>query len=332
MITINILKKSLTQFRRSVKFAILLVLATLIIGMLVIYYFKPTYAVSLNDEFIGYTQNKSSLQARINEAITKGEGQNVAFVQIDNMPEYKLCLLKKDIQTNDDEIFSKVVEQGVTYYRYYALLEDNEEKYYVSTFEEAEQVVKDLKDKESTNSDDITILEKYSTSTVEFTDAETCVSELYKKKVVVTYASTGSTGVPATGMNNGAKVELGISLIRPVTGVITSRFGLRSRDNHKGLDIGADYGTPIYAAAAGTVTVSQYGYSGGYGNYIMISHGNGVETLYGHCSELCVSVGEYVSQGQLIARVGSTGLSTGNHLHFEVRVNGVVQDPEYYVY
>lgn len=330
---INIVKKCMTHIKRSIRLTLLIVIAAVIVACLIAYLYKPTYSVTLNGEFIGYTQNKSGLQARINEAIQKGDGQNLAFIQIETMPEYQLCLLKKDVQANDDEIYNKIVGQGTSYYRYYALLEDGEEKYFLPNFEDAEKVINELKEKESTNSDKLTILEKYNTSKVEFADVETCVSELYKKKVVVVkYASSGSSGVAATGMNNGAKVELGISLIRPVSGTITSRFGLRSRDNHKGLDIGAPNGTPIYAAASGTVTVSQYGYGGGYGNYVMISHGNGIQTLYGHCSELCVEVGEYVSQGQLIAKVGSTGISTGNHLHFEVRVNGVVQDPQNYVY
>ena len=86
--------------------------------MMIVYFFKPTYSVSLNGEFIGYTQNKSELQAKINDAIQKGDGANLAFIQIDSMPEYKLCLLKKDVQTNDDEIYNKIVGQGTTYYRY----------------------------------------------------------------------------------------------------------------------------------------------------------------------------------------------------------------------
>ena len=325
----------MAQFRRSIKFTLLMVVALVIIICLVAYFFKPTYSVTLDGEFIGYTQNKSELQAKINDAIQKGDGKNLAFIQINSMPEYQLCLLKKDVQTNDDEIYSKIVGQGTSYYRYYALLEDGEEKFYLSNFEDAEQVVNELQEKESTNSDKISILEKYNTSEAEFTDVETCVSSLYKKKVVVVekkYASRGSSGIPPTSINNGAKVDIGISLIRPTYGTITSRFGNRSRDNHKGIDIAASKGTSIYAAASGTVSVSQYGYGGGYGNYIILSHGNGVQTLYGHCSELCVSVGEYVSQGQLIARVGSTGISTGNHLHFEVRVNGVAQNPQNYVY
>ena len=75
-----------------------------------------------------------------------------------------------------------------------------------------------------------------------------------------------------------------------------------------------------------------YGYNGGYGNYIIISHGNGVQTLYGHCTTLIAEEGQYVSQGETIATVGTTGNSTGNHLHLEIRVNGIAQDPQNYLY
>ena len=150
----------MAQFRRSIKFTLLMVVALVIIICLVAYFFRPTYSVTLDGEFIGYTQNKSELQAKINDAIQKGDGKNLAFIQINSMPEYQLCLLKKDVQTNDDEIYSKIVGQGTSYYRYYALLEDGEEKFYLSNFEDAEQVVNELKEKESTNSDKISILEK----------------------------------------------------------------------------------------------------------------------------------------------------------------------------
>lgn len=324
----------MTHFKRSIKFALLVVVATVIVICLIAYFFKPTYSVTLDGEFIGYTQNKSGLQAKINDAIQKGDGKNLAFIQINSMPEYELCLLKKNVQTNDDEIYNKIVGQGTTYYRYYALLEDGEEKYYLSNFDDAEKVVKELKEKESTNSDKITILEKYNTSEATFTDAETCVASLYKKKPVVRkYATTGSSAVPPSSVNNsGSKVELGIGLIRPVSGTVTSRFGARWGRGHKGIDIGAPKGTTIVAAASGTVTVSQYGYSGGYGNYIILSHENGIQTVYGHCTDLLVNVGTYVSQGQPIATVGSTGNSTGNHLHLEIRVNGVAQNPQNYLY
>lgn len=301
---------------------------------LVAYFFKPTYSVTLNGEFIGYTKNKSQLQTRINEAIKQGDGANVAFKQVDIMPEYQLCLLKRDVETDDDAIYNKVMQNSTTYYRYYAILEDGETKYYLATFDEAEDVLNQLKEKESTNSDKITIEEIYNTEMKEFAQVDTCVNGLYKAKPVVKVAKSSSgSGIPPSSMNTSSKkVNLGISLIRPTTGVITSRFGPRSRNNHKGIDIGTAKGTPIYAAAAGTVTVSSYGYNGGYGNYIIINHGNGVQTVYAHCSSLVATVGQQVSQGQLIARVGSTGDSTGNHLHLEIRVNGVAQNPQNYLY
>ena len=104
---------------------------------------------------------------------------------------------------------------------------------------------------------------------------------------------------------------------------------MRSGD-HTGLDIGAPTGTPIKAAASGTVTFA--GVKKSYGYMVVISHGDGIETYYGHCSKLYVTAGEKVSQGEVIAAVGSTGNSTGPHLHLEVRVNGVAYNPQNYVY
>ena len=336
---ISILKKCASHIRTSVKILFIIAIAGMIILGITSYIYKPIYSVTLNDELLGYTQDKNALQSRINEYIRQGDGGNIAFIQVENMPKYQLCLLKKSIETNDDEIYEKVVNQGTTYYRYYALLNDGEEKYFFSTFEQAENVVETLKEKDSANVDKLTVVEKYNTENAEYSEVEPTIESLYEKKVVVvqktTTASTQKTGtaVGASGMNNSSTVvDLGITLIKPVSGTITSRYGLRSRDNHKGLDIGASYGTSIVAAAGGTVTTSAYGYNGGYGNYVIISHGNGIQTLYGHCSSLCVSQGETVTQGQLIAKVGSTGLSTGNHCHFEVRVNGVTQNPQNYVY
>jgi murein DD-endopeptidase MepM/ murein hydrolase activator NlpD len=121
--------------------------------------------------------------------------------------------------------------------------------------------------------------------------------------------------------------ELGL----PVQGQITSGFGVRHDPltgqitSHQGLDVGAAEGTPIRASAAGVVKFA--GPKGGYGNAVEIDHGDGVVTLYGHASELLVSQGDSVQPGQEIARVGSTGRSTGPHLHFEVRVGGTAVDP-----
>lgn len=100
--------------------------------------------------------------------------------------------------------------------------------------------------------------------------------------------------------------------------------------NHKGLDIAADYGTEIYAAQDGVVEEAGWN-SGGYGNLVVIDHDNNYRTFYGHCSSVVAYAGQHVKKGQLIAYVGSTGDSTGNHLHFEVRLNNMCQNPEEYL-
>lgn len=121
----------------------------------------------------------------------------------------------------------------------------------------------------------------------------------------------------------------------PASSRITSGFGSRSSPtagasaNHQGIDIGAASGSGIIAAASGTVVIATYSYSAG--NYIMLNHGGGVYTIYMHCSQLLASEGESVIQGQTIAKVGSTGYSTGPHLHFGIRANGQYVNPSNYV-
>ena len=337
------LKKVLIHTRRGIKFIILFLIATFLIIGAVAFLYKPTYSVHINGQQVGYTANKSELQHKINDYVENGEdtNSNIAFVQVQNLPEYKLCLLKKDIVPNDEEIFQKVKEKGTPYYRYYAILDNQEEKFYVSKFEEAETIVNTLKERNSTNMNAITIAEKYETEVKDFTSTEEIVSKLYieqpklqvakNKKKTNKYISKGS--VNTSGTASAGKTNIGISLIRPISGIITSRFGVRSslrRSSHTGLDIAASRGTPISAAASGTVTFS--GYKGSYGNMIVISHGNNVQTYYAHCDKLYVSAGTSVSQGQRIAAVGNTGNSTGPHLHLEVRVNGVAYNPQNYVY
>jgi murein DD-endopeptidase MepM/ murein hydrolase activator NlpD len=117
----------------------------------------------------------------------------------------------------------------------------------------------------------------------------------------------------------------GAGFIWPVNAPMTSPFGWRWGRMHEGVDLGAAYGTAIAAAAAGVVIYA--GWEGGYGNLTVIDHGGGLATAYGHQSRIAVSVGQSVSQGETIGFVGSTGHSTGPHLHFEVRVNGEAVDP-----
>jgi murein DD-endopeptidase MepM/ murein hydrolase activator NlpD len=120
----------------------------------------------------------------------------------------------------------------------------------------------------------------------------------------------------------------GSGLIWPVHGPVTSEFGPRWGGFHPGIDIAPPFGTPIHAAKAGVVILA--GWVSGYGNYTLIDHG-GLVTGYGHQSRLAVTQGQTVTQGQVIGYEGSTGNSTGPHVHFEVRINGQVQNPRNYL-
>jgi len=133
-------------------------------------------------------------------------------------------------------------------------------------------------------------------------------------------ARAGSTGT-GTPSSSG--------LIWPVNGTVVSGFGWRWGRMHEGIDISASSGTPIWAAAAGTVIHA--GWLGGYGNLVVVDHGDGLATAYAHASAILVGVGQLVSQGETVSLVGSTGDSSGPHLHFEVRVNGVAVDPLLYL-
>jgi len=310
------------------------VISTLIISCAFLFIYRPIYAVTLNGEFIGYSENKTKLQNKINEYMESGDGENIAFVQIDDLPQYEICLLTKHKVTNDNEIFEKVKDSGTAYFEYYAITLDDEEKKYVVNYDQANEVMDKLKEKGTANLSKLGMVKKYNTELPEFTSVEDVVNDLYQKPVVVVTPKTTQTGTDSyrKGVNTSdQKVEIGISFIRPISGTITSRFGYRSSGLHTGLDIAAPTGTSIKAAASGTVTYSGTGTTG-YGNYIVISHGNGIQTYYAHCSALYVTAGEYVEQGQVIAAVGSTGNSTGPHLHLEIRVDGTCQNPQNYLY
>jgi murein DD-endopeptidase MepM/ murein hydrolase activator NlpD len=139
-------------------------------------------------------------------------------------------------------------------------------------------------------------------------------------------SSNGGGGAAA---NVPAARSSGSGLAWPTNGSVTSGFGYRWGSLHAGIDIANGTGTPIRAAKGGTIILA--GWNGGYGNCIVIDHGGGLSTLYGHMTRLRASEGQRVGQGDLIGDMGSTGNSTGSHLHFETRVNGSPRDPTGYL-
>ncbi|MDY5565055.1 MAG: peptidoglycan DD-metalloendopeptidase family protein [Candidatus Limivicinus sp.] len=156
------------------------------------------------------------------------------------------------------------------------------------------------------------------------------VAELEAQRAAEAAAAAAAAG----GSSGGGSANASGSFLWPVASYVyvSSRFGLRvhpitgKTKSHTGIDIASNQGTAVYASDGGSVTLD--GWNGGYGNCIMIDHGNGYVTLYGHLSSISVSVGQTVSQGATIGAVGSTGNSTGPHLHFEVLKNGTRIDPE----
>jgi murein DD-endopeptidase MepM/ murein hydrolase activator NlpD len=139
-------------------------------------------------------------------------------------------------------------------------------------------------------------------------------------EIAAQLAATSSAPLPAGPVQGSSS-----GLIWPVSGPVVSGFGMRWGSMHEGIDIAVPAGTPIVAAASGSVVIA--GWVGGYGNYTCIDHGGGLSTCYAHQSSFAASVGAGVSQGDIIGYVGCTGHCYGDHLHFEVRINGAATDP-----
>ena len=215
--------------------------------------------------------------------------------------------------------------------------------------EEAEEIIDELKeDYASKYTKNLGIVQVYSDnyseiSAVSNEEATKIVStelkavkkaddvKIAKEKAAAKKAQQAAAKVEKVTNANGVKFT-----VKPVSGTITSRFGYRvspggiGSTNHKGLDIAAGCGTPIYAAAAGTVEFA--GTKGSLGKLVIINHGNGIKTYYAHCNSIKVLAGQTVEAGTNISTVGKTGTATGYHLHFEIRVNGTSVNPQKYLY
>lgn len=290
--------------------------------------YKPTYKVTLSGQEIGYVDSETELESRIQEEIIGMKGKNIDFVSLNEMPSYELKLVSRTQETNEEEILIALKENANIMYKYYAVILNNETVGLVDNLEEAEIAVNEIKEKNKNKTIklDLSIIPNY-TENMDTVTLETVqvAQARVEQKVAALIKQDQKTKKPIV---NGILLA-----VTPVQGRITSRFGhvsgIRS-GAHTGTDIACPQGTPIKAVASGTVTFA--GGSGSYGNLIKVSHGNGVETWYAHCTELYGTVGQQVNAGDVIATVGSTGNSTGNHLHLEVRLNGKALNPQNYLY
>ena len=310
-----------------------------IIAIILIKY-KPIYKVTISGEEIGYVQNKKEFKESLKTSLIE-ENKNVDNIELKSDPEYELKLINRETKTNEEQIASKIEEDAIITYKYYDIALNNETIETVNTIEEAEEIVNQAKNENTEQELDLSILEKYTQNKDEVkvaeievakTDVNNKITETLEKqeaeKQAEEAAKKAQEELDAMPEINGIKIAT-----KPISGTITSRYGESSRlrkSTHTGLDISATTGTDIKAVASGTVTCAKY--SGSYGNLVKIDHGNGVETWYGHTSKMYVKVGQEVKAGDVIVAVGSTGNSTGPHLHLEIRINGTHVNPQKYLY
>ncbi len=301
-----------------------LTISIILIVSIILIKFKPAYAVTLGEEEIGFVNNRTDIQNVIDNDVLAQKDETVAFVALDNV-EYSFEFVDRTL-IDDNTVIAKIKESSKNIYSVYEVSDGNDEDaVYVNTLEEAENLVNTLKSDYSALNPNLAI------------------TTLYLEEPATSEAINNAKAKIAESLNNqliekrkrDKRTVNGIYLASlPLkTGTVSSRFGSVEsvRDHvHGGLDLAASYGSPIMAVADGTVTFA--GQSGGYGYLVVISHGNGVETYYGHCSSITTKVGAEVKAGDTIAKVGSTGNSTGNHLHFEIRINGSAVNPQKYIY
>lgn len=282
---------------------------------------KPVYGISINGELIGYIKNKNGFEKTIYETFNDNEETNIAFADLKVDTKYEFKLIERKVETCEEEAITTLAKNADITYFQYAILANGEEIENFLSEEQANEVLEKIKGKVEN-------------------DVELSVSRVYKKQIeakenteIDSLCETTVAKIKEQKRKEKATINGVYIAVVPVRGNITSRFGSREsiRDHsHKGLDIAAKTGTPIKAAADGKIKYADT--MSGYGNLIIIDHGNGITTYYGHCSKLYKKEGQKVKAGDVIAAVGNTGNSTGSHLHFEIRKNGVYVNPAKYLY
>lgn len=302
----------------------------LVVAIILIKY-KPMYKVSISGEELGYVESKLALEESVKEDIINDSNKNVETVDLKEQPIYELKLVNRNENTEEDKIIEKAKEDATVTYKYYEVALNNNVVETVDTSKEAEELVSEIKNDGINENINLSIVEKYTSNSEEI---KTNDLEVAKVNIENKVSETIKEIEKQEAEKNAIADINGIKLATiPVTGTISSRYGVSSRirrSNHTGLDIAAITGTPIKVMADGVVTNASY--SGSYGNLVKVDHGNGVETWYAHTSKMYVKKGQEVKAGDEIATVGSTGNSTGPHLHLEIRLNGEHINPQKYVY
>ena len=305
----------------------------IIIAIILIKY-KPMYKVSVSGEELGYVEDKEALEETLKEEITESSDKTIEDVSLNKEPEYELKLVSRTENTEEKEVVQELKEETTVTYKYYEIAVQENVVDKVNTSEEAEELVNEIKEENDSEEINLSIVEKYTQNEEEANTSDLEVAKANVQETVQTAIEEIEQQKEEEERWNALPSINGIKLaVTPIEGTITSRYGVSSnirKSTHTGLDISAVTGTDIKVVADGTVISA--GYSGSYGYLVKVDHGNGVETWYAHTSKMYVKKGDTVKAGDVIAAVGSTGNSTGPHLHLEIRVNGEHVDPQDYLY
>ena len=314
--------------------AISLVMIFTAVYLTVLNTYKPAVKTYINGEFIGYFSDEQQFDEVYNDLVA--EKQNIdenVKVYLESEPTFEKSFIK-DSLLEEQNVYTNLRAEIKTEYTLYQLEVDGETMTFTAE-EQAEDYAEKVK-AEVDNVDATVKVEKVSelenvTSTER---ADNILADIVDRnkpvETVVEEPKTTPTNQCTTSVYTGTvSPVVDGTKVWPTTGrrINCDYLGYYG---HNGVDIGGASGTPIYAYMGGTVIFSGWDTTG-YGNCIKISHGNGAVTIYAHCSALYVSAGQQVSAGQTIAGIGMTGWATGNHLHFEVRVNGVPINPWVYL-
>ena len=308
--------------------------------------FKFVYMVEMGGVELGLVNDKDKFEKDVKDTLENLE-EPVVSAKLQENPKYSLRLVDKDdIDVDDNYVFAKVEEKIEKTYRYYNIKEDDKLLAKVSTKEEKDNLLKELEEAKQVK--DLKVEEEQTKEyyIISYEEAKQLAStnvdnienekrsKLEKEKIekrntnIVKNIRRGGT-VSASSSSNASAMLGSLSFRRPLNSSRVSA-GYLGYPGHRGIDFPSPQGTPVMAAESGTVTTVMYS-NKSYGNRVIIDHGNGISTLYGHNSTIGVSLGQKVSKGQTIAGVGSTGNSTGNHVHFEIRINGKPINPTSYV-
>ena len=330
-----ILKKKLKFYTKEfLKFFNITMIALGIIIAIILIKYKPMYKVSISGEELGYVEDKQALEETLKEEITESSDKTIEDISLKQEPEYELKLVSRTENTEEKEVVEELKEETTVTYKYYEIAVQETVVEKVNTSEEAEELVNEIKEENNSEEINLSIVEKYTQNEEEVNTSELEVAKANVQETVQTAIEEIEQQKEEEERWNALPSINGIKLaVTPIEGRITSRYGVSSsirKSTHTGLDISAVTGTDIKVVADGTVISA--GYSGSYGYLVKVDHGNGVETWYAHTSKMYVKKGDTVKAGDVIAAVGSTGNSTGPHLHLEIRVNGKTVNPQNYLY